>query len=469
MSRRRSTAAAVSAAALLAFFLAVPGPGAGATLPAPEKIMLDNGLTIYHVRNADLPLVSLRLLIPGAGSAHEPEGLEGLAGLTAELALKGTALLSAEALAEELDFMGAGLRVTASAEYAQVSAFCLAEHFPRLLELAAASLAGAVFPEEEFARERSRRVDALAAAKDNPMQAVRLYFQKAYFGGHPLGRLASGTQTSLGRMTAGDVRSFHAGRYSPDRAVAAVVGDVGRAELEALLRQTLGAWKNSGSPAEPPVLPPLPAPWGRNLLLVDKPDATQAYFILGAPGYAVEDGVVPQASVMNTLFGGRFTSRLNTELRIKRGLTYGASSSFESWKAGGLATVSSYTRNEKIGEMLTLTLELLSRTRTEGFAAEEVESGRNYILGQFPLSLESNANKAAALVRLAFYGLGFDHYDRYLDAVRKVSPEAAGAAAARLLPGDDFVLVVVGKADEIRPLLKPLGAFREKKITDPDF
>ncbi len=358
--------------------------------------------------------------------------------------------------------MGAGLRVFASAEYAQVSAFCLAEHFSRLLELAAASLSGAVFPEEEFTRERARRADALAAAKDNPMQAVRLY-------SHPLGRLASGTQGSLAGMTVRDVRRFHAERYRPDRAVAAVVGDIGRAELEALLRKTLGVWTKPAAPLALPDLPPLPEPRGRKLLLVDKPDATQAYFVLGAPGYAVQDEIFPQASVMNTLFGGRFTSRLNTELRIKRGLTYGASSSFESWRDGGLCTVSSYTRNEKIGEMLDITLEQLAAARAQGFAAEEVESGRNYILGQFPLSLESNANKAAALARLAFYGLGFDFYDRYLGAVRGSSPEAVGAAAARLLPGEDFVLVVVGKADEIRPLLKKIGEFQEKKISDPDF
>ncbi|MBN2198363.1 MAG: insulinase family protein [Candidatus Aminicenantes bacterium] len=465
--KHRSAAAVVAVG--LAILLAATGPSAGATLPVPQKIVLENGLTVFYVPDPELPLISLRLLIPGAGSAHEPGEFEGLAGLTAELTLKGTASLSAEAIAEELDFMGAGLRVFAAAEYAQVSAFSLAEHFPRLLEIAAASLSGAAFPDEEFARERSRAMDALAAAKDNPMQAVRLYFQKAYFGSHPLGRLASGTKSSLDRMTVRDARRFHGERYRPERAVAAVVGDIGRAELEALLGRTLGVWKKSEAPAALSDLPPLPEPRGKKLLLVDKPDATQAYFVLGAPGFGVADEVFPQASVMNTLFGGRFTSRLNTELRIKRGLTYGVRSSFESWRAGGVGTVSSYTRNEKIGEMLDITLEQLAAARTEGFSAEEVESGRNYILGQFPLSLESNANKAAAVARLAFYGQGFDFYDRYLDAVRAASPEAVGASASRLLPGGDFVLVVVGKAEEVRPLLRKFGEFEEKKISDPDF
>lgn len=459
----------VFAAGALGAVLFLAATGAGATLPAPEKIVLPNGLSVYHVPNRDLPLVSFRLLIPGAGTAFESEELEGLAGLTAELVLKGTSALSAESIAEELDFMGAALRVSAAAEYAQVSAFGLSEHFPRLAALVAESLAAAVFPEEEFARERARRADALAAAKDNPMQAVRLYFQKAYFGSHPLGRLASGTQSSLSRMSAGDVRRFHAEHYRPEGAVAAIVGDIGRKELESLLGKTLGSWKNPETPRRVPDLPPLPEPREKKLLLVDKPDATQAYFILGAPGYGVGDGVFPQASIMNTLFGGRFTSRLNTELRIKRGLTYGASSSFDSWRAGGLATVSSYTRNEKIGEMLDITLEQLAAARSQGFGDEEVESGRNYILGQFPLSLESNTHKATAVARLAFYGLGFDFYDRYLEAVKTAAPRSVGEAAARLLPGEGFVLVVVGRADEVRPFLSKWGAFQEKKITDRDF
>jgi predicted Zn-dependent peptidase len=172
---------------------------------------------------------------------------------------------------------------------------------------------------------------------------------------------------------------------------------------------------------------------------------------------------------MNTLFGGRFTSWLNTELRIKRGLTYGASSAARAWTVGGLMTVSSYTKNDKIGEMLDIVFDLLRKGTTEGFGAEETESARNYILGQFPPTLETNASKAAAYVRLAFYKRSFDEYDKYLDEIGKLTPPALKAAAATLLPREDFVLVVVGKASEIRPLLAKYGTWQEKRITDPDF
>ena len=437
-------------------------------LPAPEKIVLRNGLTVYFLRNADVPLVSFRMFLGGAGSAAEPAEAEGVAGMAAALLMKGTSTMGAEVIAEALDFMGANFAVSAAEEYAQVYGESLAGHFPRLLEIAAASLTDPAFSPEEFEKERALRIDGLKAAKDNPGAAVRYYFQKAYFGGHPMGHLASGTETSLGEMTVQTVKDFYRSRYRPDRGIAAVVGDIDGAALRPLLEKTLGRLANPAGPAPAASVPSLPRPEGRKLILVDKPDATQAYFSLGSPGYAMGDKITAAAAAMNTLFGGRFTSWLNTELRIKRGLTYGASSSARNWAVGGLTTISSYTKNDKIGEMLDIVFDLL-RKAEGGFGAEETESARNYILGQFPPTLETNASKAAAYVRLAFYKRGFDEYDKYLQEVGKLTPEALKSAAAALLPREDFVLVVVGKAAEIRPLLAKFGAWQEKKITDPDF
>jgi zinc protease len=459
-----------SAVLLATAVLAVPAlVSAAFKLPAPEKIVLGNGLTLYYARSTDVPLVSFRMWIRGAGSAHEPAEFEGAAGLTAALLLKGTATLDADAVAEALDFMGADLTISAAEEFASVGADGLAESFPRLMEIAADCLTSPGFREEEFRKERDRRIDGLKAAKDNPGAAVRYYFQKAYYGPHPMGRLAPGTETSLRKMQIQALKDFYAGRYRPDRAVAAVVGDIEKDKLIALLEATLGRWKNPAGPAPSAAIPPLPRPAAKKLLLVDKPDATQAYFALGAPGYPMGDKITPPATVMNTLWGGRFTSWINTELRIKRGLTYGASSSLRSYAAGGLFAVSSYTKNDKIGEMLDITFGLLKKGAVQGFAPEEIESARNYILGQFPPTLETIASRAGTYVRLAFYDLGFDYYNGYLSAVAAVTPKSANAAAARLLPREGYVLVVVGKAAEIRPLLAKFGSWEEKKIADPDF
>jgi len=452
---------------LVLVLLAASAAQAAFKLPAPEKLTLKNGIVVYYLKTAEVPMVSFRLYLKGAGSAQEPAELEGIAGITADQIMKGTAKTGADAVAEALDFMGARLDISAGDEYAAISAESLSEHFPKVLEIASACLTGPAFLDDEFSKAREIALNGLKSVKDNPGRAVRNYFIKAYFDTHPLGHFALGTEESLAKMTAADIRAYYKKYYGPKGAIGAVVGNIEKKQALDLLNAAFGGWK--GADVRVAAMLPLPEPKGIKLLLVDKPDATQAYWILGAPGYALGDKITPRAAVMNTLFGGRFTSWLSTEMRIKRGLTYGASSNFQTYRIGGLFQANSYTRNEKIGEMLDILFDLLKKVRTEGFAPEEIESSRNYIQGQFPPTLETNGAKAGAYIRLAFFNLGFDYYDKYLAGVQTTTQASAKEAAVKLIPTENYVLVVVGKADEIRDQLKKYGTWTEKKISDPGF
>jgi predicted Zn-dependent peptidase len=452
---------------LLAVLLAAAAPAAAGYLPPPQTFTLANGLTVLLHADSELPLVSFRLLLPGAGTVSEKA--DGLADLTLQLLLKGTATRSAAQVAEELDRLGVTLRCAAQEEYAEMSGSSLSENFPRLLALAADCLLSPAFRADEFAKERQRRIDAIRQVQDEPAQAVRQYFRKVYFAGHPLGSLKNGTEPALRGMTVDDVRAFYRGRLQPERAVLAVCGRIAARDLKRLLASTLDRWRRPAEALAQAALPPLPAVTGRSCVLIDKPDASQAYFILGVPGLPFGDKAAPLAEVMNTLFGGRFTSWLNSELRIKRGLTYGARSALQSWRPGGIFTVSSYTKNDKIGEMLAISFELLAKGRREGFSATEVESARNYILGQFPPSLESMNSKTRAYSELFFYGLGFDYYDGLMARVAQAPLADVNRIAAALFPETNFVLVVVGKADEIRKQLEPFGPFAERKISAGEF
>lgn len=436
-------------------------------LPGPQKITLKNGLTVLWHQDNELPLVSFRLLIPGAGSAYE--GADGLADLTAAMLLKGTRQKPAAQIAEELDRLGVSLRCTAQEEFLEIAGTALAENFSRLLTLTTDCLLHPAFNPDEFTKERQRRSDAIQAVKDEPQQAIRHYFRKFYFGNHPLGSLKIGTPSQLERMTVEMVRAFYNRNLRPERAIIAVCGQVARRELDRLLGATLGRWSRSEKPLPALDLPTYPQVSRKTCLLVDKPDASQAYFILGVPGLKTGSEISPQAQVMNTLFGGRFTSWLNSELRIKRGLTYGAGSTLQSWRQNGIYTISSYTKNDKIGEMLTVTFELLAKAQKQGFTAMEVESARNYILGQFPPSLESLASKSRAYTELSFYQLGFSYYDRLLEKVARSDSDTINRIARTLLPGENYILVVIGKADDIRQQLAPFGQFQEKKISARDF
>jgi len=451
--------------AVITAFLVLPLIGTSSLL-VPQKIKLGNGLTVYYLQDKDLPLVAARMLVKGAGTAFEPA--EGLANLTAALMLKGAAGRTAAQVAEDIDSLGAALDISAADEYLNLSASCLAEHFDRLMAIAADCMLRPAFSGEEFEKERQNRIDSLKAAKDNPGQAVRLYFRKAYFGTHPLGHLAGGTDTSLGAMTVGQVRDYYKKYLGPQQAVLAVAGDIDAEKLKQVLNRTFGKWQQS-APAPAASLPPFPVPQGKVLILVDKPDATQAYFALGFPGFGMGDDISAAAQVMNTLFGGRFTSWLNTELRIKRGLTYNTNSSFQQWRGSGIFNALSYTKNDKIGEMLDITFELLAKAKKEGFGEEEIQSARNYILGQFPPTLENLGAKARSYLTLDFYGLGLNYYDGLLERIGGIGKAQADAVAQKYFSDSDLVLVVVGKAAEISAQLAKFGEFKVKKITDADF
>ncbi|HSQ35889.1 MAG TPA: pitrilysin family protein [Candidatus Binatia bacterium] len=454
-------------AVIIAVFLAVVLPLTAAnSLPMPTKIILDNGLTVYHLQDRDVPLVAVRLLVKNAGTAFEP--VEGLADLTAALLLKGAAGKTAAQVAEAIDGLGASLDIAAADEYLSLSAGCLAEHFDAVMAIAADCLLRPVFKPEEFEKERQNRIDSLKAAKDSPGQAVRLYFRKAYFNDHPLGHLSGGSDSSLAAMTVTQVRDYYQKSFQPQQTVMAVAGDVTPEQLKQALNRLFSAWQGVATVA-PATLPPLPVPAGRTCLLIDKPDATQAYFVIGMPGFAMGDDISAAAQVTNTLFGGRFTSWLNTELRIKRGLTYNTNSQFQQWRNAGIFSAASYTKNDQIGTMLTLVMELLAKARNDGFGNEEIQSARNYILGQFPPTLENLGAKARAYLNLDFYGLGFDYYDKLLERVAGIEKDRADAVAKKFFSTGDYVLVVVGKADEIRAQLAPFGEFKVKRIDTADF
>ncbi|HOT96622.1 MAG TPA: pitrilysin family protein [bacterium] len=438
-------------------------------LPKPQKFTLANGLTVYHLAQHDLPLVSFRLIISGAGNCAVSAEQEGLADLTAELLLKGTRSKSAAELAEAIDFIGAELDTRARAEYAEMSGSALSGNLPTLMALAGECLLQPAFAASEFKLEQGRRIDDLVAIKDNPQEAVRYYFQKAWFGAHPLGRLSIGNESALAAMTPEAPAAFYRAHYHPNMAVMAVVGDIRLEDLKALVRKHFGGWKAASGATAAASLPALPPRGQSRYLLIDKPDATQAYFMLGAPGLPMGDPRIPAATVMNTLFGGRFTSWLVTELRVKRGLTYGARATLQSWNHLGLYSISSYTRNEKIGEMLQVTFDLINKARQEGFSDEEITSGRNYILGQFPPSLESQMAKAQAYTDLHFYGLGSDYYTRFLQSIATVQPDQSREMAQTLMPADPVVLVVVGKAAEIRAQLEKFASFEVRSIEEAGF
>ena len=209
---------------------------------------------------------------------------------------------------------------------------------------------------------------------------------------------------------------------------------------------------------------------GRRVLLIDKPDATQTYFWFGNVGASRTDPARTAQSVVNTVFGGRYTSMLNVELRANSGLTYGANSGFDRATQPGAFSVMSYTETEKTVDAVDLALATLDRLHREGLDAATLASAQSYLLGQFPPSLETNGQLAGRLADLMFYGLGADDVDEFGKRVRAVDAATVRRTLEATFPtSGDLAIVMIGNAAQIRDRIRKYGPVTEIKITDPRF
>jgi predicted Zn-dependent peptidase len=465
----RSHRSLLAAACVAGTVLAAGAPGAvlaADLVPACTRTVLPNGLVLLLLEQHEIPVVNFELVLR-TGSLADPPGKEGLANATFELMRKGTATLRAEQLAEELDFLGAQLDFAAGVERSSVSAQFLAKDVDRGLALLADLVLHPKFDPAEVRKLVDLQIDALRDLKDTPRQVVANYYDGFLFAGHPFGRPGRGTETSLPGITPEDVRGFYDRHLRADRAILAVAGDFAAADMGRKLESAFGAWPQGGAEVEKA---PAPKPVkGRRVLVVDKPDATQTYFRFGNVGVAKGDPDEAALEVVNTVFGGRFTSWLMTELRTKSGLSYNAHSNFVRRRVPGAFYVSSFTRTDDTGKALDLALELLGKLHSQGLTEAEIVSAQNYIRGQYPPEYESPGQLASALAELEFFGLDRAYINDFTKRTDTVRPADAKRVIAARYPVRDLAFVLVGQASKIKGAAAKYGTVSEKSISAPGF
>jgi len=438
------------------------------TLPPYSTHKLDNGATLLLMERHGLPLVSFVWLMKSGGSICDPDGHEGLASLTAQLLRKGTQTRSADEISEALDFVGASFDAGASHDYSSGAAEFVSKDLDLAVDLLADLLRNPVFPAEELAKLIKQEVDGIAEAKEVPNQVIGRYFRRFLFGDHPYGRPVSGTERSLPSITREQVVTFHQAQYVPSQLILAVAGDFNAEELRPKLSKALSGWETRQARV-PALKNPLPLSRTR-VLLVEKPDATQTFFRVGSIGLPRTSPDWVPLRVVNTLFGGRFTSMINTALRIDSGLTYGASSAFSSSPVAGEFFIGSFTKNETTSQALDMTLQVLRRLHSEGITSEQLQSAKSYIKGQFGPTLETNDQLAGTIAELEFYGLGPDYINTLFDRVEAVSLADAKRLIKQYYPEDKVAVVLIGQSSVIQPAAEKLaGEVERKSITDPGF
>ncbi len=446
-----------------------PPPPEPFVLPAYTRDVLPNGLTLLLLEKHEVPLVSATLLLR-SGTVADPKGKEGLATLTSELLRRGSTTRSADVFSNDLDFIGMQLRISADLDATNISANFLKKDQAAGLSLLTDAVLHPTFPQAEFAKTLGQMQDQVRATKDEPQQVLGLYFRAFLYGPeNPYGRPPAGDEISLQGITRNDVTSFYAANYTPANAILAISGDFDRAVMKSAIEQAFGAWQGKAPPQVS--LPPVKKLAGRRLLLVDKPDATQTYFAMGNIGIDATDVSRGPIEVINTLFGGRFTSLFNTELRIKSGYSYGASSRFSLLRAPGPFTMTTFTKNATTGPAMDKTIEVVNTAHTLGFTEAQLASAKNSIAGELPPSLETSQQLASTLARNELYGITRDQFNTNLIALQKTSVASEKALLAKSFPSaDDLVIVVVGKASEIQPLMSKYATnVTVRKISDPGY
>jgi zinc protease len=466
MTRGRIIASWLAMATIVV--LACPTAPAQTLHLAPhEKIVLKNGLTVLLLEKPGVPLVNIEAIVK-AGAASDPAGQEGLATTTAGLLRKGTTKRSAQQFAADLDYIGGEFEAEAGPDFTTIQGEFLTKDLARGLELFADAVLHPTFPQEEASKFLSQSLDAVKAAKDDPQSVMIPYFCGYLYGAHPYGHSQGGDEISLKHIQRDAIVKFYGANYGPGNTILGIAGQFNTAEVKSRLEQVLGAW--AANPVKAVAVPGVSPAKGKRLLLVDKPDASQTYFAIGNSGVAVNDPDRVAIRVVNTIFGGRFTSELNEALRVESGYTYGAQAFFDQRKLPGPFVIFSFTKNETTTPAIDLALQVLAKLHKDGVTAEQLKSAKSYIKGQLPPNIETSKQLVRIIVSHEFYGLGDDEVNQFEARLDEVTPEAARQVIQKHFPSENLVFVLIGKASAIGPAVQKYATNQDTRlISDPGF
>jgi zinc protease len=436
-------------------------------VPAYEKFILPNGLTIYLMEQHEVPVISLSAIIP-AGAIYDGDK-SGLASLTAAGLQYGTKSYSKTKIEEELDFIGASLNTYANKESAGLSSKFAAKDADKVLPILKEVLVDPVFNQEEFEKERKRVLASLDQAKLSPRNVINAYWDKFIFGDHVYANPVSGSPLTVGKFTIEDLKTFYKSNYSPQGSAIAIVGDFNSQEMRVRLKALFGGWKKTAGIQKNLTVVSLNPIQSARVLLVNKEDARETTFYIGGAGIRRDNPDFVAIDVVNTVFGGRFTSWLNDELRVNSGLTYGARSGFSPLKHSGTFSISTFTATKTTEATLDKALQVLDSLHKKGIDEKTLTSAKNYVKGQFPPKYETPSQLAGLLTQMFWYGFNESYINNFQSNVDGLTVAKSREIINKYFPKNNLQFVLIGKAEDIRSIAAKYGAVTEKQIKADGF
>jgi predicted Zn-dependent peptidase len=433
-----------------------PAPPPALKLPPVQKQTLSNGLAVWIAEQHEVPIAQINLIVR-AGSAADPAGKSGVASMAANMLDEGAGGKSALDLADAIEFLGAQLGTSSTFDYSAVRLSSPVAKLNDALALMADVVMRPSFPEAELERLRKERLTRLLQARDDPAAIIDIAFPRLVFGDkHRYGTAAGGGPAEVKGMTLADIRSFHGTYFRPELSTLLVVGDVTPASIGPMLERAFGTWKGQGPAPKVATLPTAAQLTSRKIYIVDKPGAAQSQIRIGWVGVPRSTPDYPTLQVLNTILGGSFTSRLNTNLREEHGYSYGAFSGYEERISPGAFSARAGVQTDKTAEALKEFFNEFTGM-LKPIPDDELTKAKNYVALGFPAEFESTGDLAQKLEEQVVHSLPDEYFPSYIRAVVQVSKPGVEKAATTYVQPDKFAVVVVGDRKVIEQGIRALN------------
>jgi zinc protease len=427
------------------------GPQAKPILPSPAEKTLANGLRVIVAKSTDLPLVAADLVVK-TGAEADPHGLSGEAILTANLVTEGTASLSARDIARQTEALGAQLAASSGWESSQLGLSVMRDKLEAALPLMADVAQHPTFAAAEVERARKQALDSLQVAYGDPQQIANFGTAPVVYAGTPFGHAADGDPASLKRLTNADLARFHAAYWRPDNAILVLAGDITTEEGFALAEKMFGGWERPAGPTPTPPVAQMSAP--PRVLGVDLPGTGQAAVVVTGPAITRGDPRYYQGLVSAAVLGGGYSARLNEEIRVRRGLSYGAEASLTPRRTLGAFTAQAQTRNETAAQVVGLIKTQMAALGAAPPPADELVARKSSLIGDYGRALGTGSGLATDLGELALYGVDLNEIKLYTDKVQAVTADQVQAFSRDVLDPARVSVIVAGDGQSFLGPLK---------------
>ncbi|MCX8055990.1 MAG: insulinase family protein [Ignavibacteria bacterium] len=419
---------------------------------------LENGLKYVIVQNKKLPLVQVRIVFNG-GARVDPQNSQGLTYLTAQMLLKGTTQKTAQQIAEEFEFLGSTIDISTNYDYSLLSTEFLKYNFETGMKILAELITSPALDGKEIDKEKEKLISELKSSLENSTYIANQFFNKIIFEGHPYSNAIQGTIKQIDKISSRQVRNHYKNYFVPNETILILYGDIEKSETEKLIKSIFSNWQKGNQikleNAQPNKIK------STKIVLVDKPGLTQAQIRVGNIGINQTNPDEIPISIANTILGSGFTSRLVEEIRVKRSLTYGASSSFQKLQQSGKFVITTFTKNETVGEVIEIILNELQKLHQSGVSDWEINKAKNYMIGDLSRQLQSPDGYINFLTQIIYYNKDINLIKNFSTLIKNTPKEKIQNAIKEYFPKNDVLILVVGDAQKIKQQLEKFGNIQQ--------